>query len=166
MKHLKIASILSALFLTLAGCSQQQVADDGSSQVATSQQASSSQQVADVDADKACKACNAPKVEAVMPTQKPQQTVANAVPPKRSLPPSKPYQQRRHLPTIPSKKNASSTLVMGIQKSLKAKGFNPGNVDGVMGSRTAAALHAFQKANGLAIGDLNRTTMRKLGLMQ
>lgn len=161
MKHFKILSILSAFFLTLAGCSQQQVAEDGSSQVATSQQVSSGQQVAKTDTDEACVACNAPSVEAVAPPPKPQQTVAKAVPPKKKV-----YKQRRHLPTVPSKKNASSTLVMNIQKSLKQKGFNPGNVDGVMGSRTVAALHAFQKANGIAIGDLNRATMLKLGLMK
>lgn len=161
MKHFKILSILSALFLTLAGCSQQQVAGDGSSQVATSQQVSSGQQVAKADNDEACVACNAPKVEAVTQPPKPQQTVAKIAPPKKQV-----YKQRRHLPTVPSKKNASSTLVMNIQKALKVKGFNPGNIDGVMGSRTVAALHAFQKANGIAIGDLNRATMLKLDLMQ
>lgn len=175
MKHLKILTIISAFFLTLAGCSQQQVAGDGSSQMATSQQVSgegssqvassqqvsSQQNVADADVEKACEACNAPTVEAVENPPQAQQTIAKAVPAKKPV-----YQQRRHLPTVPSKKNASSTLVMSIQQALKDNGFNPGNVDGVMGSRSAAALHAFQKSNGLAIGDLNRATMQKLGLMQ
>src|SRR5207247_4476109 len=33
---------------------------------------------------------------------------------------------------------------------LKAKGFDPGEVDGVLGRQTIAAVKAFQKANGLA----------------
>lgn len=36
-----------------------------------------------------------------------------------------------------------------LQQALKAKGFDPGGIDGVMGRNTIAALRAFQAANGL-----------------
>jgi uncharacterized protein (TIGR02594 family) len=39
--------------------------------------------------------------------------------------------------------------VRGIQQALKDKGFDPGDVDGVWGRRTIAAVRAFQQARGL-----------------
>lgn len=38
-----------------------------------------------------------------------------------------------------------------LQTALKAKGFDPGTIDGVMGRNTIAAIRAFQAANGLAV---------------
>lgn len=38
-----------------------------------------------------------------------------------------------------------------LQEALKARGFDPGSVDGVMGRNTIAAIRAFQAANGLAV---------------
>lgn len=40
--------------------------------------------------------------------------------------------------------------VKTLQEKLNAKGFNSGSVDGIFGSKTYAAVLAFQKANGLA----------------
>jgi len=40
--------------------------------------------------------------------------------------------------------------VFAVQHALVARGFNPGAVDGVYGPATAAAVRAFQSANGLA----------------
>ena len=39
--------------------------------------------------------------------------------------------------------------IFEIQKALAAKGFDPGNIDGVWGRRTAAAVRAFQTSKGL-----------------
>lgn len=39
--------------------------------------------------------------------------------------------------------------IIEIQKALAAKGFDPGNIDGVWGRRTAAAVKAFQASRGL-----------------
>ena len=39
--------------------------------------------------------------------------------------------------------------VFAVQHALMARGFNPGTVDGVYGPNTAAAVRAFQTANGL-----------------
>lgn len=51
-----------------------------------------------------------------------------------------------------------------LQKSLKAKGFDPGDIDGVMGRNTIAAIRAFQTANGLEVdGVAGKNTLAKLG---
>ena len=59
-----------------------------------------------------------------------------------------------------------TSIVLGIQKALKAKGFDPGAVDGKMGASTAAALKAFQSSRGLPVGVLTKDTFRALGLIR
>ncbi len=50
-----------------------------------------------------------------------------------------------------------------LQKALKAKGFDPGAIDGVMGRDTIAAIRAFQAANGLEVdGIAGKDTRAKL----
>jgi peptidoglycan hydrolase-like protein with peptidoglycan-binding domain len=52
-----------------------------------------------------------------------------------------------------------------LQEVLKAKGEDPGSIDGFMGKKTRRALKAFQKANGLkASGRLDDQTAEKLGV--
>lgn len=52
-----------------------------------------------------------------------------------------------------------------VQEALKAKGNDPGPIDGRMGPKTLAALKAFQEANGLkATGQLDNQTAEKLGI--
>ena len=54
--------------------------------------------------------------------------------------------------------------VSELQRALKAKGFDPGAVDGAMGRRTIAAITAFQAANGLAAdGIAGPMTLAALG---
>ena len=54
-----------------------------------------------------------------------------------------------------------------LQKALKAKGFDPGGIDGVMGRNTIAAIRAFQAANGLEVdGVAGPNTLAKLGVSQ
>jgi peptidoglycan hydrolase-like protein with peptidoglycan-binding domain len=49
------------------------------------------------------------------------------------------------------------------QQALQAKGYNPGPIDGVHGSRTSAALRDFQKAEGLTVtGQLDGETRARL----
>jgi peptidoglycan hydrolase-like protein with peptidoglycan-binding domain len=51
-----------------------------------------------------------------------------------------------------------------LQKALKDNGHDPGPIDGVNGPRTAAALKAYQKAQGIeATGRLDEATVAKLG---
>jgi peptidoglycan hydrolase-like protein with peptidoglycan-binding domain len=54
--------------------------------------------------------------------------------------------------------------VRASQQALKAKGFDPGPIDGIMGPRTAAAVRDFQQQQGLkATGQLDMATRSQLG---
>ncbi|MBL7784973.1 MAG: peptidoglycan-binding protein [Chitinophagales bacterium] len=59
--------------------------------------------------------------------------------------------------TTPSK-------ISQIQDALRAKGYDPGPSDNVLGGKTRAALQQFQKDNNLPVGNLNMETMRALGV--
>ena len=61
------------------------------------------------------------------------------------------------------KKATDHEQVKSLQESLKAKGEDPGPIDGVMGKKTRSALTAFQKANDLKVtGILDDETAEKL----
>jgi hypothetical protein len=68
--------------------------------------------------------------------------------------------------TTKTKSAAKQSIVYGIQKALKVKGFDPGTMDGKMGPGTAAALKAFQSSRGLPVGQLSKDTFRALGLIR
>jgi peptidoglycan hydrolase-like protein with peptidoglycan-binding domain len=64
--------------------------------------------------------------------------------------------------TAPAK---GSESIMKLQEALKAKGQDPGPVDGMMGPKTRGALKAFQEASGLkGSGRLDDQTAEKLGV--
>lgn len=55
--------------------------------------------------------------------------------------------------------------VKAVQQALKDKGHDPGEIDGVMGPKTQAAVKDFQSKEGLtASGQLDAETMSKLGV--
>ena len=58
--------------------------------------------------------------------------------------------------------NTSPDVVRKLQKALRNAGYNPGAIDGQIGKDTMAAVSAYQKANGLASGQLTMETLRKL----
>ena len=61
--------------------------------------------------------------------------------------------------------NMTRDRVAEIQRALKAKGFNPGPIDGVLGSGTMAAVKAFQRKNNLPVDKyLNIATVKALGV--
>lgn len=62
------------------------------------------------------------------------------------------------------KTNANTANVLKVQKALKASGYNPGRIDGILGSDTARAIKKFQRDNGLSIGALTYDTMSKLSI--
>ena len=74
-------------------------------------------------------------------------------------------------PGMPSAGDNSSTptanadQVRAVQEALKAKGHDPGPVDGTMGAETQEALRAFQKSQDLPVtGQLDPETIAKLGV--
>ena len=57
----------------------------------------------------------------------------------------------------------TSDAVKTLQEKLNAKGYNCGNVDGIFGAKTYAAVTAFQKANSLGVdGIVGKLTWAKL----
>ena len=70
-------------------------------------------------------------------------------------------------PTIGTAKNSDHAAVEAIQKWLKALGHDPGTVDGIYGSKTRAAVVAFQKKNDCVpdgiITAKNKTWRKLLG---
>jgi cell wall-associated NlpC family hydrolase len=56
-------------------------------------------------------------------------------------------------------------LIKSLQKTLKAQGMDPGDIDGVFGPHTEAAVRAFQlKMKLVPDGEVGKTTLSKLGL--
>ncbi len=108
------------------------------------------------------------KKEVMQPVVKPK-----AVVPKAEMPKATPQPEAKMAPKAetntaekPSKTAIKQNIVYGIQAALKAKGFNPGKLDGKMGPSTAAALKAFQSSRGLPVGVLSKDTFKALGLVR
>ena len=60
---------------------------------------------------------------------------------------------------------AFDPMVEAVQRALTERGFDPGKIDGAMGSRTRAALTAFQGSVGLPVtGKIDAATVAALGL--
>ncbi|OQK18620.1 hypothetical protein AU255_12650 [Methyloprofundus sedimenti] len=55
-------------------------------------------------------------------------------------------------------------LVKKIQQALLNAGFNPGPVDGLIGSRTMNALKSFQNQKGLTAGEITKETLQALDI--
>ena len=58
--------------------------------------------------------------------------------------------------------NTTPDVVRKLQSALRSAGYNPGAIDGILGRSTMAAVNAYQKANGLASGQLTINTLRRL----
>ncbi|MBT8429310.1 MAG: peptidoglycan-binding protein, partial [Gammaproteobacteria bacterium] len=58
--------------------------------------------------------------------------------------------------------NTSPDIVRKLQTALRKAGHNPGAIDGVLGRSTMDAVTSYQKANGLASGQLTIKTLRSL----
>ena len=57
--------------------------------------------------------------------------------------------------------------VKSAQEALRDNGFDPGPIDGIMGSRTRAALRSFQQSKNMkATGQLDADTSQQLGVDQ
>ena len=62
------------------------------------------------------------------------------------------------------KTNANASTVKSLQNALRSKGYNPGDLDGVLGDSTYAAVYKFQKDKNLHRGQITMETLRALGL--
>lgn len=60
--------------------------------------------------------------------------------------------------------NTTPRVVSRLQSALKAAGYNPGPIDGVIGSETMAAVSRYQRDNSLPSGKLTIEMLRKLGV--
>jgi len=60
--------------------------------------------------------------------------------------------------------NTTRDLVLQIQQGLQKAGFNPGQIDGVLGADTMRAADAYQRENNLPTGGLTIQTIDKLGI--
>ena len=59
--------------------------------------------------------------------------------------------------------SGDAASIKAVQQALKDKGHDPGEVDGTMGSKTAAALRDYQRKEGLeATGTADAETLAKL----
>jgi hypothetical protein len=59
----------------------------------------------------------------------------------------------------------ASAQTTQVQQALKAKGYDPGAINGVMSSQTQEALRRFQKENGLQVtGTVDAQTAKALGV--
>ena len=72
-----------------------------------------------------------------------------------------------YAPTVPDMpmlyRGCTGDAVKTLQEKLNAKGFDSGNVDGIFGAKTHAAVTAFQKANSLGVdGIVGKLTWAKL----
>ena len=60
---------------------------------------------------------------------------------------------------------AYDPMVEAVQEALTERGFEPGKIDGAMGSRTRSALREFQRSVGLpSTGEIDAATIAALGL--
>jgi hypothetical protein len=92
----------------------------------------------------------------------------------KKIPISAEYQQvtRREIVTegrmewrrIMCETNITSDVIVRIQQALQRAGHNPGPIDGVIGTETNAAIRSYQKAKGLAVGNLTYETLSSLGV--
>ncbi len=57
-----------------------------------------------------------------------------------------------------------SYTIRQIQNALKERGYSPGPIDNILGRQTKSALTKYQKDNGLPIGQLDKETLRSLGV--
>jgi peptidoglycan hydrolase-like protein with peptidoglycan-binding domain len=60
--------------------------------------------------------------------------------------------------------NVTPRTIAKVQSALAKAGYNPGSIDGELGSQTHAALKSFQRDHNLAVGGLTYETMQRLGV--
>jgi len=62
------------------------------------------------------------------------------------------------------KTNMNPQVGLRVQEALKAAGYNPGPIDGMIGGKTMKAATAYQRSKGLKTGGLTMETLSSLGV--
>ena len=60
--------------------------------------------------------------------------------------------------------NVTPEIVARVQRSLQREGFDPGKIDGRLGSQTMASLDSYQREKGLPVGNLTLETLESLNI--
>lgn len=60
--------------------------------------------------------------------------------------------------------NVNRDVVASLQQALASQGFNPGDIDGVLGSSTLSAVEEYQRKNELARGGITMETLKALNV--
>ncbi len=60
--------------------------------------------------------------------------------------------------------NVSPEIISQVQHHLRGKGFNPGDIDGVYGRRTEAAIKSYQRKANLGVGGLTHETLKHMDI--
>jgi His-Xaa-Ser repeat protein HxsA len=56
-------------------------------------------------------------------------------------------------------------MIMRVQAALFSRGYDPGAIDGAMGTKTRVALELFQSRQGLTVtGNMSTETLNALGI--
>ncbi len=72
--------------------------------------------------------------------------------------------QRVEWRSVLCRTNMTPGVISELQRALKAAGFNPGPIDGIVGSATLRAVSAYQREKGLPRGGLTIDTLKSLGI--
>ena len=72
--------------------------------------------------------------------------------------------QRLEWRSVLCQTNMTPGIISEVQRALKAAGFDPGPIDGVVGSATLRAVSAYQREKGLPRGGLTMDTLKSLGV--
>ena len=73
-------------------------------------------------------------------------------------------EERREWRSVLCETNMTKEILTGLQKALKAAGYNPGPIDGSIGAQTMRAVDDYQRAKGLERGGLTLSTLESLGV--
>ena len=97
------------------------------------------------------------------------QTIPEQIQPERKVPGATQPDRGGTLGTEPGAgaMHQDPDTVRAVQQALQEKGFDPGEINGIIGPETQEAIRSFQKANGLPVtGQLDAETSQQLGIAQ
>ena len=61
--------------------------------------------------------------------------------------------------------NTTPNVISSVQRALKMRGFDPGRIDGVIGTQTIDAIDRYQRSKGMPSGQLTMETLKSLNVL-